>query len=236
MQIFLLQLIDDTHAFLNPQESKHCIKVLRHTLGDQIHCIDGKGTMFLCEISGADIQEVQLTILSTETGWGEKPQKLILALSPLRLKDRFEWALEKAVELGVDEIYPMICQRTDKYKSKIKVGRLETLILAAVKQNKRSRIPLLHDPMSFQEAMSSFKRPCYMGYCEAQTPVSSYAEEMRDASAATLLIGPEGDFTEEEVAFAQQKGAKTISLGTNRLRTETAAVYTLSVCKFLWEY
>ena len=130
MQIFLLELIDNQHARLNEQESKLCTKVLRHQVGDLIDCIDGKGSKFLCRIDKANIRGVELSIQSREENWGETAGKIILAISPLRLKDRFEWALEKAVELGVDEIYPIQCKRTDRYKSKLKIPRLETLLLS----------------------------------------------------------------------------------------------------------
>lgn len=237
MQIFLLEIINEHTARLNEQESKHCIKVLRHKEGDLLHCIDGIGGKFTCKIEKADIREVLLHIESREENWGETPGKIVLALSPLRLKDRFEWAIEKAVELGADEIYPILCHRTDPYKSKFKPARIETLLLAATKQCKRSRIPQLHPLTDFKAFLDNQASDLQlMGFCEAQLPIQSLASEIRQASTLTLLIGPEGDFTEEECQLATQKGIRLISLGENRLRTETAVLFGLSSIKYLWSY
>lgn len=237
MQIFLLEPIDDQSALLNEQESKHCIKVLRHQVGDLIHCIDGKGTMFGCRIEQADIRRVELSIESREENWGENTGKIRLALSPLRLKDRFEWALEKAVELGVDEIYPILCKRTDPYKSKLKIPRLETLILSATKQCKRSRIPQLHTPIAFGKFLEmNLPGLQLMGYCESETPMQQFALQIQESTEISLIIGPEGDFTEQECQQAHTQGIHLISLGENRLRTETAAIFALSGLKYLWQY
>jgi len=237
MQIFLLQPIDSVKALLNEQESKHCIKVLRHKKDDLIHCIDGKGTMYRCKIEEANVKQVQLSITSQVENWGETTQKIKLALSPLRLKDRFEWAIEKAVELGVDEIYPIICHRTDLYKSKFKPSRIETLLLSATKQCKRSRIPHLHPPLDYEDFLRmEIPGMKLMGYCEAETPLQKFAPEIQESHSLTMLIGPEGDFTEEECQLAIGQGIHLVSLGENRLRTETAAIFALSSLKYLWGY
>jgi len=237
MQIFLLQSIDKEQARLDEQESRHCIKVLRHTAGDEIHCIDGKGNMYVCQIEEANPKSCSLHILSKVPEWGEKEGRITLAISPLRLKDRFEWALEKAVELGVDQIQPIICKRTDQYKSKLKRPRLETLLITASKQCKRSRIPDLRETLSFSDFIEQENyATSLMAFCESEDLIQRHAEEVRKSEDICLIIGPEGDFSPEECEKAKKKGIPLISLGESRLRTETAAIYGLSSLKYIRGY
>ncbi|MEL6255512.1 MAG: RsmE family RNA methyltransferase [Bacteroidota bacterium] len=237
MQIFLLQTVDEVKARLDEQESRHCIKVLRHKSGDEIYCIDGKGNMYVCRIEDANPKSCNLQILSQVPEWGEKAGKITLAISPLRLKDRFEWALEKAVELGVDEIQPIICQRTDQYKSKLKRPRLETLLIAASKQCKRSRIPDLMETLSFSDFIEQKNySTSLMAFCEAENLIQAYENDIKKSKEICLIIGPEGDFSPEECEKAKKKGIPLISLGESRLRTETAAIYALSSLKHVRAY
>ncbi|MDW3651100.1 MAG: RsmE family RNA methyltransferase [Bacteroidia bacterium] len=237
MQIFLLQTEDEVKARLDEQESRHCIKVLRHTSGDEIHCIDGKGNMYVCRIEEANPKACTLHILSKVPEWGEKAGKIILAISPLRLKDRFEWALEKAVELGVDQIQPIICQRTDQFKSKLKRPRLETLLLTASKQCKRSRIPQLLEAKDFSSFVEEQSYAySLMAFCESEDLIQHHTDTLKASEEICMIIGPEGDFSPEECEKAKKKGIPLISLGESRLRTETAAIYALSSLKLIREY
>ncbi|MEM6802761.1 MAG: RsmE family RNA methyltransferase [Bacteroidota bacterium] len=237
MQIFLLKRINESEAQLEEQESRHCIKVLRHKAGDHIHAIDGKGVKYLCEIREANPKEVGLVILSEVSGWGEHTTKIHLAISPLRLKDRFEWAMEKAVELGVNEIHPIICARTDVYKAKFKANRIANILLSATKQCKRSHIPLLHENKPFTSFLENTQTGLQlMGYCEATSPLMDFETKIKSSEVLSLIIGPEGDFTEAECQLAKSKGVELISLGENRLRTETAAIYTLGSIKYIKAY
>ncbi|MEL6674051.1 MAG: RsmE family RNA methyltransferase [Bacteroidota bacterium] len=233
MQLFLISSSDHKQGQLSAGETRHSLKVLRHQIGEEIHGIDGKGNYYRARLKAVIDQQAQLEILEHQKDWGEAPGRLVLAIAPLRLKDRFEWAIEKAVELGVTEIYPIQTQRVDPYKSKFKPERLRTIMVTAMKQCKRSRLPLLHDRLSWQEFLAhqpSLPNQKYLAWCEAEAPLSERVQAAPFADTL-LVIGPEGDFSPEEIQQAQQKDFQLVSLGSTRLRTETAALYALSLLK-----
>lgn len=238
MQIFLLERRDSQFGWLGATETKHCIKVLRHQNGDDIFCIDGQGAAYQAKILNATKEETHLQLLDTYPNWGEHAGNIRLAVSPLRLKDRFEFLIEKAVELGVNEIFPITCKRTDKYQAKFKAARLETQITAATKQCKRSQIATLHPLQAIEDFLATTPAgQHFIAYCEEQpVPLHQQVETIQSADTLTLLIGPEGDFTEEEVRCAERKNYLAVSLGENRLRTETAAIYGLGIFKMLRGY
>lgn len=234
MHIFLTEISQFPTSFLGAEESRHCIKVLRHQPGDNIYVTEGKGYLYKAKIISSSKSETQLEIIESFKAYGEHVHTVRLAVSPLRLKDRFEWMMEKAVELGVNEIIPLTCHRTDPYKAKFKASRIETILMTALKQSKRSQLPRLHAITPFeswiQQEPDGIK---LMGWCEASDPVQNHTEGIEKADTITLLIGPEGDFTSEEVILAKEAGFQPISLGENRLRTETAAIFALGVLKFI---
>ncbi|MDX2249927.1 MAG: RsmE family RNA methyltransferase [Bacteroidia bacterium] len=236
MQIFFAEILSGQSGQLTEEEARHCQKVLRHQPGDRIHVTDGSGNMFLAQIQSFDRAGASLLILETYPGFGESGVKVRLAVSLLRLKDRFEWLMEKAVELGVTEIFPIICERTDKYKGKVKEDRLEKIILTALKQSKRSKLPLFHEAIPFQKFIhlpdNGFR---ILAWCESEQKIQLFSQDIQNASSVTLVIGPEGDFTHDEVQLARENGYEVVSLGEIRLRTETAAMYVLSVLKMLRE-
>ncbi len=237
MQVFFLNQVVGMRGTLAGDEARHCSKVLRHQVGDHIHGIDGKGKKFLGEIMSIAKDRVILSLSEQKHEWGEQPTYIRLGVSPLRLKDRFEWLIEKAVELGVHEIVPIICKRTYKYSGKWKSYRLATIILSAVKQSKRSRIPTFPSPTLFEDFIQSDSSSLrLMGYCEADSPIQAGRELIQQAESISLLIGPEGDFSPEEVALAGKAGFKPLSFGENRLRTETAATFAMSTIKLIKGY
>jgi len=238
MQIFLAELIGHNQALLRGSEAHHCTRVLRHRAGDVIHCIDGRGNKYVGTIERVEKEEVLLRLDEREREWGEKSCHICLGVSPLRLKDRFEWLVEKAVELGVNEIVPVVCARTFPHRGKWKPARLENILLTATKQCKRSRIPQLHPPLSLPDFLQ--RQPAalaLMGYCEAPTSLKQVLKQAPEAPASVVvLIGPEGDFSQEEVAKAQAAGYRPVHFGPGRLRTETAVAFLLSVLKWEWGY
>ncbi|MEZ4685516.1 MAG: RsmE family RNA methyltransferase [Bacteroidia bacterium] len=230
MQLFLLSQRPNGTFFLENEEAHHCMRVLRHGTGDHIHAIDGKGNKYECLITASSKKEVELDILVTEARWGEPPYQLRLGLSPLRLRDRFETAIEKAVELGVSEIAPLTCSRT--VKTGLKMERIEKIATAAVKQCKRSRIPDLPEIQKLENFMNDDASEVKLiAWCEAAKPIRELEKAIQEAASISILIGPEGDFSEQEVAEAAQKGYIPVSLGQTRLRTETAAMYAVAVVK-----
>lgn len=231
MYIFLLTNIQGNIGFLDNEESEHCVRVLRKDDGDEIHAIDGKGTYYLCTISRASRRETQVSIKERITNWGEKEgTKMILAISPLKQKERFEWLVEKAVELGVDEIIPLVCKYT--ITDNIKPDRLHNLMIAAMKQCKRCRLPVLHEPTSFSDFMKNTQADIRLfAYCLAENPIFAHQEKIQQAQSLVLTIGPEGDFSTQEAEMAVKNGFLSVSLGESRLRTETAGLCALSMLK-----
>ena len=232
MNLFLIQKKSLHQAYLDESESRHCIKVLRHQVQDTIYGIDGAGHQYQCRITAISSKRVELEVIHTIADWGEKPQQISLAISPLRQKDRFEWAIEKAVELGVTSIQPLICKRT--VKTGFKAARIQSITLSALKQSKRSRLPHIYDPMPIMQYLNQvLEGPRLIAWCEEEQPIQAYHELIKTAARIHLLIGPEGDFSEEEVAMATGKGFLPVSLGENRLRTETAAIHLLGIVKYV---
>lgn len=238
MQVFWVNVGPDGQAWLDENETRHCQKVLRHQVGDEVHTIDGKGNYHLARILGYGQRQTQLQILETQVDWGEHGGEITLGVSPLRLKDRFEWLIEKAVELGVNAIVPLRCARTDPYKARFKPDRLHTLMIVALKQCKRSRLPQLHPLVDYRDWVATLSptSPSFIAHCEAQAPFFPLLTDLPSPPRLHLLIGPEGDFTPEEVQLAEQRGVHSVALGYNRLRTETAALHALSLIKCAHSY
>lgn len=229
MQLFFLNRLTDHEAQLAADEARHCVKVLRYREGDSLHGIDGQGNKYLTTITAIQKHTVTLSIQEVLADWGEHPYQVELAISPLRHRDRLEWAIEKAVELGVTSIHPVLCSRT--VKTGLKASRLESLILSALKQSKRARLPILHPLVPLVDYLASTQaKQRFIPYCEASLLLQTAIPSTNPHTA--ILIGPEGDFTPEEVARAKGSNFVPVSLGENRLRTETAAIYALSSLKW----
>lgn len=232
MNLFFLHIDEQGELFLDETEARHCIKVLRHKVHDTISGVDGKGNLYTCQITSIGKKHVNLSLLNKTENWGEKAQQIHLVLSPLRQRDRFEWAIEKAVELGVNSIIPVLCKRT--VKTGLKLPRLQTIATSAMKQSKRALLPTISEPVPISDFLSQgLSGEKFMGWCETDSPIQQYHQSLANASEVYLLIGPEGDFTEEEVKLAKEAGFQAISLGENRLRTETAAIHLLSLVKYV---
>ncbi len=222
---------------LPEQEAQHCLRVLRLGQGDEILTTDGKGYFYHCKISEASKKHCTLKILQ-EIHWQKNWHKhLTLCVVPTKSIDRLEWLIEKAVEMGVDRI---ICIKTKHAERKhLKAERLEKIILSAMKQSQKALYPELLVGLSFGEALTLCKNgSIYLAHCreaseslqERQLLPKHYDTQ---AEAQAVFIGPEGDFTVEEIIQAQEVGAKMISLGESRLRTETAGFVALNQLHFM---
>ena len=225
MELFYCAHFQGNKCYLEAEESLHCVKVLRHKNGDTIHVIDGKGTMYQCVMQDASARGAIAEIVSEHPGWGAHPYNLTLAVCPTKNNERFEWFVEKAVELGVDQIVPVIGDHSER--KLYKTERARRIALSAAKQSLKAAIPEIAEPVSVREFIRDAKEGLRLiAYCfEGEQPRVS----IKDALAAgekkiTVLIGPEGDFSEEEAAQAIGAGFIPIHLGPSRLRTETAAV------------
>ena len=223
MNLFFSPDINSETHFLSQEESKHCAKVLRLTTGDKINLIDGKGSFYEAEIIELAHNKCKVKILTTKKEFGKRNFYLHLAVSPTKNIERFEWFLEKATEIGIDEISPIICQHSER--SQIKTDRLNKILISAIKQSLNGYLPALNEIKRFEKFISSysqFQGHKFIAHC--QLPEMTMQSAYKKTNNALILIGPEGDFTKDEIQLALQNGFQSISLGNKRLRTETAAV------------
>lgn len=219
MQLFYCPEIINGTLHLDPDESRHCFKVLRKKIGDTIHLIDGKGRFYETTITLASQKRISFEIIKSWTE-EERPYKLHMAVAPTKNIERFEWFLEKVAEIGVDEITPIFCERSER--KIIKTERLFKILLSATKQSLKSRLPIFNEAVSFRNfILKNESSTRYIAHCDDQKK-----ESLKNVSSsnATILIGPEGDFSPGEIRFALEHKFTPIHLGNSRLRTETAGV------------
>ncbi len=213
---------------LNQEESKHLSRVLRKVPGDPVSATDGEGHFYECEVELADKQESVLKVLERHFDDGRPKVKLYIA--PTKNISRMEWLLEKAVELGLGEMQFVRCDNSER--KKLRLDRLEKIALSAMKQSQRVYLPKLHEMMSFDKALASVDpKHAFLAHCYSDLSRTSLKEHLDPAEDISLFIGPEGDFSRKEVDLATSKGIRCIHLGESRLRTETAALYGLSILK-----
>lgn len=204
---------------LRSESHKHAVQVLRIKTGERIHLTNGKGLLGTGIVEVAEKRNAIVRI-EEEVKLSPHPKKIILAVSPLKNPSRFEWMLEKVTELGVAQILPIICERTEK--TFFKPERFEKILVAAMLQSQQTYLPTLHIPMQLKE-FNWDSKDAWVAHCLAgEKHELGVASQSNDTTL--ILIGPEGDFTEDEICFLQEKGAKPLSLGSLRLRTETAAI------------
>ncbi len=210
---------------LNEAESHHAVKVMRTQVGASIRVVNGEGQESVCELLDNHPKHCRLKVISTHFE-AKKTKKIVIAIAPTKTNERIEWFLEKATEIGVDEIIPLVCKNGER--AKINYDRWEKTVIAAVKQSKRKWKPLIYEAQSMGELVKmNFGGHKLIAYCE-QLPDKKITD-FTDGTSTLLLIGPEGDFTLDEVRLAQENQFVAISLGDNRLRTETAGVVGVTV-------
>jgi 16S rRNA (uracil1498-N3)-methyltransferase len=223
MQVFYTDNISDSNSIFNAEESFHGIKVLRLRKGEVISFTDGAGNMYEGEITSDDSHKMEARIISLVPCYGKRKYRLHMAVSPLKNHDRFEWFIEKAVEMGVDEITPLVCERTEK--KSIRRERVGKLIISAMKQSVKAYLPLLNDSATFSEFIKeSTTDPKLIAHCNSSFQREPITISVLQGKDITVLIGPEGDFSDNEIALAIKHGYKSVSLGESRLRTETAGI------------
>lgn len=223
MQLFYTPgLSGDTHV-LDETESKHCIRVLRLTVGDTIYLSNGAGSLCTAEIVSANPKRCELQIVSSKNNYGKRGYYLHIAIAPTKNIDRFEWFIEKCTEIGIDEISPLVCSYSER--KTIKPERLERIMVSAMKQSIKAYKPKLNPMLTYQEFLANHTEipQKYIAYC-SEGEKNLLRNCYDPPNDALILIGPEGDFSPEEVESARQAGFLGISLGDSRLRTETAAV------------
>lgn len=226
MNLFYQPLIPEGVHFLDSEESRHCIKVLRRKPGDALLLTDGKGFFYEATITGADLGKCTFAIHNQREEPAES-HSIHIALSPTKNHDRLEWFVEKAVELGIDRITPLNCRHTER--KIIKTDRLVKVAVSAMKQSLRARLPHI-DPLTDVTDFIRTAGDRQKFIAHASTDPLHLQHAATAGGKYTVLIGPEGDFTDEELQMAKDHGFIQVSLGVHRLRTETAA---LAACHIL---
>ena len=240
MELFYAYEVSGGMCLLDAEESGHCVRVLRHRAGDEIDVIDGLGTLYHCTLLDDSSKGARAQVLSTVPEFGAHPYHLTLGCCPTKNNDRFEWFVEKATELGVDNIVPLIGERSERrvYKTE----RSRRIALSAAKQSLKARIPVVWEPMSVRSFVADAPQDDkgrslrLIAYCfeDDSAPRISIREALAGfkGDAVTILIGPEGDFSPEEAQLALSQGYIPVHLGASRLRTETAAVTAVAAVYF----
>lgn len=223
MQLFYNPNINETteNFSFDKEESKHIIKVLRKKDSDILFVTNGLGYLFKTEITLASDNKCTVKIISFEKSATPKFH-LHLVVAPTKMNDRFEWFLEKATEIGIHEITPIICDRSER--KVINTERFDKIILAAMKQSNELFLPKLNNAISFKEFVKQKQEGLnFIAHCE-ETDKKTLKTALKPNENVTILIGPEGDFTEKEIELALDSNYIPVSLGNTRLRTETAAI------------
>ena len=235
MELFYSRDIEGGICRLDHDESGHCVKVLRHRAGDEISVIDGCGTLYRCRITSDSHKGVEAMVLDSVEGWGAHPYRLHMAVCPTKNNDRYEWFAEKACEIGLDEISPVIGEHSERRI--FKTARIEKILVSAAKQSLKGAVPVVNEPVSVKEFIKGNDAELKLiAYCfeDERVPRRSIKEVLQtyEGTDIVVLIGPEGDFSHEEAELAIANGFIPVHLGDSRLRTETAALTAVSATYF----
>jgi len=222
MHIFYTPDISGKIYTLNEDESKHCVRVLRLEQGEEITLVDGRGGFFTAEITDPNPKRCAVKVIKSELNFGLRNFQVNMAIAPTKNIERIEWFLEKATEIGINRVTPLLCRYSER--KEIKADRLEKVMVSAMKQSLKAYLPQLDQITKFNDFISQpFSGQKFIAHCDEQhrdllkkmvIPNQSYL----------ILIGPEGDFSSEEIELAIKAGFHPVSLGDIRLRTETAGV------------
>lgn len=229
---------DSNNSFftLNEVESKHCIRVLRLAIGSRIDLIDGQGGWYTAEITDDNPKRCTVAIKHVSKEYEKRNHYLHIAIAPTKIMDRIEWFTEKATEIGIDEISFIDCKNSER--DVIKTERINKVAISAIKQSLKAYLPKVNEMLGFKKLIAdtaTFEGQKFIAHCYKEEQKPHLKDCYLKGSPAIVLIGPEGDFTTEEVQLALANGFKQISLGASRLRTETAALYTTTLINILNE-
>ena len=220
MQLFYLKN-PKKEIRLTAEESKHAMKVLRKKEGDMLNFTDGKGNMYIGEVTIPDSKRTSVRIVKSEQKPKQHNYHLHIAIAPTKNMYRFEWFLEKSTEIGIDEITPIICSRSER--KILKTERCNRILLSALKQSLKLHLPKLNEIVALKDFIKQdFKGAKYIAHC--RDGEKNELKIVNKTEKTLILIGPEGDFSPKEIELALQNQFKEVSLGTSRLRTETAGI------------
>jgi 16S rRNA (uracil1498-N3)-methyltransferase len=214
-------------SVLNEETSRHIAQVLRMKVGEQILLTDGKGKIQTAEITKDHKKATEVRIVSTERK-GKSSKRISIAISPIKNTARFEWFLEKATEIGVAEIIPILCERTEK--ERFRHDRMNNILISAMLQSRQAWMPVLHEPVKFSEVIKqSTYQQKFIAHCIEDEKRTLAEQKLQSTDSIITLIGPEGDFTNAEIKAALDSGYTPVSLGETRLRTETAGLVSVVI-------
>ena len=215
-----------TTLTLGEEDSKHCVKVLRMAEGDTIEVVDGNGNLYTCRITTAHPKRCAVGVTESVHQAPHWEQRIVLAIAPTKNLDRIEWLVEKCVEMGIDRIIPLRCHNSER--TVLKTERLKKIMVSAMKQSLKATLPQLDEMTPIEKVIAEpFEGVRCIAYCDALLPREerqTLATAFRPGSDVMVLIGPEGDFSPEEVQASRAAGFVPVTLGESRLRTETAGM------------
>ena len=230
MNIFYQPGVSETNL-LSEEESSHCVRVMRMKKGDEINIIDGKGNFHKAEITDPNPKKCAVKILETKKEFGKRDFRLHVAIAPTKNTERLEWFLEKATEIGIDEITPIICERSER--KAVKEERVNKVLIAAMKQSIKAYLPKLNEQKKYTDFVkNNFPAQKFIAYLSSASVKLKSSYQKGDV---LILIGPEGDFSPGEVALAKESGFLEVSLGPSRLRTETAGIVACEIANLMNE-
>ncbi|MCP4309903.1 MAG: 16S rRNA (uracil(1498)-N(3))-methyltransferase [Bacteroidetes bacterium] len=230
MHLFYTPHITGDTLVLDEQESKHAIRVLRLETGDTVILIDGVGGWYEAVIHDDHPKRCLLVVSSHTENYKPLPYHLHIAISPTKNMDRFEWFLEKATEIGISKVTPLMCHRTER--KQVKMDRLDRILVSAMKQSLKAFKPVLSEPVQVEEFLKQEQTGTLgIAHCYPLDRIS--LPDLERSGRYTILVGPEGDFTEEELALAIKARYRPLHLGESRLRTETAGVHISSAIQVI---
>ena len=235
MNIFYSDNINDEFIFLNKLEFNHCINVMRCTIGDLVNVVDGLGNLFKCEMIEIGKKECKLKILEEIKEYNSNDYYIHIAISPIKNHNKIELFIEKAVEIGADEISFIDCERT--LRKNVRVDKIKKCSISAMKQTLKAKVPRINDIISFNEFVeknnNSNRFICHLQNDDRKT-LKKYNKLFKTNLDTCILIGPEGDFSLKEINFSMENSFKPISIGNSRLRTETAGIVACQILNFMY--
>jgi 16S rRNA (uracil1498-N3)-methyltransferase len=222
LPFFYDENLNDASLFtLSEETSKHIIQVLRMKIGEQIQLTTGKGKVLTAEIISEHKRSAEVKVISTSY-IEHNTSNITIAISLIKNTNRFEWFLEKATEIGVSAIIPLICERTEKQN--FRQDRMKNILVSAMLQSQQAWLPELHEPTKFSTVIKTSSQKKYIAHCIDEERASVSNQPINQSTDKLILIGPEGDFTKEEISLAKENNFIPVSLGNTRLRTETAGI------------
>ena len=229
---YIEEITAKDNLVLNEETSKHIVQVLRMQSGEQLQLTDGKGNLFTAEIIDNNRKRCAVKIIQT-TNHQQPTANITIAISLVKNANRFEWFLEKATEIGVTAIIPLICKRTEKQH--FRQDRMQGILISAMLQSQQTFLPVLHEPIKLTEVINkAIQEQKFIAHCEDENNKVQLASKLLSFSTSKLiLIGPEGDFTKEEIHLALQNNFTPVALGNTRLRTETAGMVAATLLRLV---